>query len=97
MRQAVFNPIPMREPARTGSLHAPALRPGHTRLIRTAHTHAAPGGVQKQKPCSSPPPTPPPLHTQNAEVLTLTYGALVRQLVADLDDVDAVNRQLDQM
>lgn len=35
--------------------------------------------------------------TQNAEVLTLTYGALVRQLVADLDDVDAVNKQLDQM
>jgi hypothetical protein len=40
---------------------------------------------------------PPKQHTQNAEVLTLTYGALVRQLVADLDDVDAVNKQLDQM
>ena len=39
----------------------------------------------------------PSLISQNAEVLTLTYGALVRQLVADLDDVDAVNRQLDQM
>ena len=34
---------------------------------------------------------------QSAEVLALTYGALVRQLVADLDDVADVNAQLDTM
>jgi hypothetical protein len=41
-------------------------------------------------------PSPSPLH-QSAEVLVLTYGSLVRQLVADLDDVAAVNKQLDTM
>jgi hypothetical protein len=35
--------------------------------------------------------------SQSAEVLVLTYGSLVRQLVADLDDVAAVNKQLDTM
>jgi hypothetical protein len=34
---------------------------------------------------------------QSAEVLVLTYGSLVRQLVADLDDIAAVNKQLDTM
>ena len=34
---------------------------------------------------------------QSAEVLALTYGALVRQLVADLDDVADVNARLDTM
>jgi len=34
---------------------------------------------------------------QSAEVLALTYGALVRQLVADLDDVADINAQLDTM
>lgn len=33
----------------------------------------------------------------NAEVLALTYGAVVRQLLADLNDVDSVNSQLKQM
>ena len=34
---------------------------------------------------------------QNAEIFTLTYGSLVRQLLADLEDVEAVNKQLDIM
>jgi len=34
---------------------------------------------------------------QNAEIFTLTYGSLVRQLLADLEEVDAVNKQLDTM
>jgi trafficking protein particle complex subunit 3 len=33
----------------------------------------------------------------NAEVLALTYGAVVRQLLADLHDVEAVNTQLKHM
>ena len=33
----------------------------------------------------------------NAELLTLTYGALVAQLCADLEDVGAVNAQLDTL
>lgn len=34
---------------------------------------------------------------QNAEIFTLTYGSLVRQLLADLEEVEAVNKQLDTM
>ncbi|RAL53340.1 hypothetical protein DM860_007012 [Cuscuta australis] len=33
----------------------------------------------------------------NAELFTLTYGAIVRQLITDLEEVDEVNKQLDQM
>ncbi|KAJ8420927.1 hypothetical protein Cgig2_030221 [Carnegiea gigantea] len=33
----------------------------------------------------------------NAELFTLTYGAVVRQLLTDLEEVDEVNKQLDQM
>lgn len=33
----------------------------------------------------------------NAEIFTLTYGSLVRQLLADLEEVEAVNKQLDTM
>ncbi|XP_074587410.1 uncharacterized protein LOC141843255 [Curcuma longa] len=33
----------------------------------------------------------------NAELFTLTYGAMVRQLLTDLEEVDEVNKQLDQM
>uniref|UniRef100_A0A7C9D993 Trafficking protein particle complex subunit n=1 Tax=Opuntia streptacantha TaxID=393608 RepID=A0A7C9D993_OPUST len=33
----------------------------------------------------------------NAELFTLTYGAIVRQLLTDLEEVDEVNKQLDQM
>ncbi|XP_042418923.1 trafficking protein particle complex subunit 3-like [Zingiber officinale] len=33
----------------------------------------------------------------NAELFTLTYGAMVRQLLTDLEEVDVVNKQLDQM
>ena len=34
---------------------------------------------------------------QNAEIFTLTYGSIVRQLITDLDDIDLVNKQLDAM
>ncbi|KAK6804724.1 hypothetical protein RDI58_002508 [Solanum bulbocastanum] len=34
---------------------------------------------------------------KNAELFTLTYGAIVRQLLTDLEEVDEVNKQLDQM
>lgn len=37
------------------------------------------------------------METINAEIFTLTYGSLVRQLLADLEEVDAVNKQLDTM
>ncbi|KAK3424189.1 hypothetical protein EUGRSUZ_F00980 [Eucalyptus grandis] len=37
------------------------------------------------------------LHLKNAELFTLTYGAIVRQLLTDLEDVEEVNKQLDQM
>jgi hypothetical protein len=37
------------------------------------------------------------LRTQNAELLALTYGSLVAQLLKDYEDVAAVNRQLDLM
>ena len=33
----------------------------------------------------------------NAELLTLTYGALVAQLVKDYEDIEEVNAQLDKM
>jgi hypothetical protein len=38
-----------------------------------------------------------PLCVQSAEVFTLTYGSIVRQLIADLEDLEEVNKQLDQM
>ena len=34
---------------------------------------------------------------QNAEIFTLTYGSMVRQLLTDLEDVSEVNKQLDRM
>lgn len=37
------------------------------------------------------------LATQNAEIFTLTYGSIVRQLIADFEDLDEVNKQLDKM
>ncbi|KAG4986075.1 hypothetical protein JHK86_033766 [Glycine max] len=33
----------------------------------------------------------------NAELFTLTYGAIVRQLLTDLEEAEEVNKQLDQM
>ncbi|OMO99926.1 TRAPP I complex, Bet3, partial [Corchorus capsularis] len=32
----------------------------------------------------------------NAELFTLTYGAIVCQLLTDLEEVEEVNKQLDQ-
>ncbi|CAM0871110.1 unnamed protein product [Alopecurus aequalis] len=37
------------------------------------------------------------VNLQNAELFTLTYGAIVRQLLTDLEEVEEVNKQLDQM
>lgn len=34
---------------------------------------------------------------QNAEIFTLTYGSIVRQLIADFEDLDEVNKQLEKM
>jgi hypothetical protein len=34
---------------------------------------------------------------QNAEVFTLTYGSIVRQLISDFEDIEEVNKQLEQM
>ncbi|CAM9126327.1 unnamed protein product [Heterosigma akashiwo] len=33
----------------------------------------------------------------NAELFTMTYGALVMQLIEDYEEIDAVNTQLDEM
>ena len=37
------------------------------------------------------------LGLQNAEVLSLTYGSIVRQLITDHEDMEEVNKQLDRM
>ena len=37
------------------------------------------------------------LVAQNAELFTLTYGAMVMQLIQDFEDVGAVNKQLESM
>ncbi|KAI7839104.1 hypothetical protein COHA_007109 [Chlorella ohadii] len=37
------------------------------------------------------------METINAEIFTLTYGSMVRQLIADYEDVEEVNKQLDKM
>jgi len=34
---------------------------------------------------------------QSAELFTLTYGAIVMQLIKDFDSVDEVNTQLEKM
>jgi hypothetical protein len=34
---------------------------------------------------------------QNAELFSLTYGALVVQLIKDYEDYEEVNKQLDKM
>lgn len=39
----------------------------------------------------------PGLLSQNAEIFTLTYGSMVRQLVQDLEDVHEVNRELERI
>lgn len=37
------------------------------------------------------------MDTINSEVLSLTYGSIVRQLITDFEDMEAVNKQLDTM
>mmetsp|Transcript_13565 Transcript_13565/g.23819 ORF Transcript_13565/g.23819 Transcript_13565/m.23819 type:complete len:194 (-) Transcript_13565:714-1295(-) len=43
------------------------------------------------------PRAPPALEQINAEIFTLTYGSIVRQLITDYEDMEEVNKQLDQM
>ncbi|CAM6034624.1 unnamed protein product [Sphagnum compactum] len=38
-----------------------------------------------------------PMDRVNAELFTLTYGAIVRQLLTDFEEVEEVNKQLDTM
>jgi hypothetical protein len=38
-----------------------------------------------------------PVPLQNAEIFSLTYGSIVRQLIADFEDLDEVNKQLEKM
>ena len=49
-----------------------------------------PSGAQK-------PFNMPALEQINAEIFTLMYGSIVRQLVLDFEDMEEVNKQLDQM
>lgn len=37
------------------------------------------------------------METINSEVLSLTYGSIVRQLITDYEDINEVNKQLDIM
>ncbi len=37
-----------------------------------------------------------PLEQINAEIFTMMYGSIVRQLITDLEDVEEVNKQLEQ-
>lgn len=39
----------------------------------------------------------PQLEQINAEIFSLTYGSIVRQLIADFEDLDEVNKQLEKM
>lgn len=47
--------------------------------------------------CGSATPKAISCASQNSEVLSLTYGSIVRQLITDLEDMDEVNKQLDIM
>lgn len=49
-----------------------------------------------RRPCL-PDTSNPSCLSQNAEIFTLTYGSIVRQLIADFEDLDEVNKQLDKM
>lgn len=53
-----------------------------------------PGAWEAGRPRVSPALLP---SLQNAEIFTLTYGSMVRQLIADYEDVGEVNKQLDKM
>eukprot|EP00798_Chlamydomonas_sp_ICE-L_P008729 gene8730-33593_t len=37
------------------------------------------------------------IYMKNAEIFTLTYGSLVRQLISDFEDLEEVNNQLEKM
>eukprot|EP00195_Chlamydomonas_chlamydogama_P004817 CAMPEP_0202898732 /NCGR_PEP_ID=MMETSP1392-20130828/7176_1 /ASSEMBLY_ACC=CAM_ASM_000868 /TAXON_ID=225041 /ORGANISM="Chlamydomonas chlamydogama, Strain SAG 11-48b" /LENGTH=183 /DNA_ID=CAMNT_0049584741 /DNA_START=96 /DNA_END=647 /DNA_ORIENTATION=+ len=47
-----------------------------------------PGAAQKPLPA---------LEQINAEIFTLTYGSIVRQLISDFEDLEEVNKQLETM
>jgi hypothetical protein len=62
-----------------------------------------PGDVPRQRliinmpPGAVKPPGAPVLDQINSEIFTLTYGSLIRQLIADFEDLEEVNKQLDTM
>lgn len=56
---------------------------------------ASAGGAAARQPSPREPASSAP--PQNAEIFTLTYGSMVRQLIADYEDVAEVNKQLDKM
>uniref|UniRef100_A0A7S0RI19 Trafficking protein particle complex subunit n=1 Tax=Chlamydomonas leiostraca TaxID=1034604 RepID=A0A7S0RI19_9CHLO len=52
---------------------------------------APPGASQGQKPAV------PQLEQINAEIFTFMYGSIIRQLITDFEDMEEVNKQLEQM
>lgn len=52
---------------------------------------------QGRKAVGSPSASLPPMEQINSEIFTLMYGSIVRQLIYDLEDLDEVNKQLEQM
>jgi hypothetical protein len=36
-------------------------------------------------------------YPQNAEIFTFMYGSIIRQLITDFEDMEEVNKQLEQM
>ena len=72
---------------------------------RIPHKNRAmlPGDVPRQRliinmpPAAGKAPAAPVLDQINAEIFTLTYGSLIRQLIADFEDLEEVNKQLDTM
>ena len=63
-------------------------------IVSSAATDAWRGCAPRLQP---PEARPTPRLRQNAEIFTLTYGSMVRQLIADYEDVEEVNKQLDKM
>lgn len=68
-----------------------------SREIERAGKTSAPVSSRSPPPRSKTPTRPPPQKTQSAEFFALTYGAIVRQLIMDYEDLEQVNKQLDTM
>lgn len=59
-------------------------RPGPRLIINSGPTATKPSAV-------------PALEQINAEIFTFTYGSIIRQLITDFEDLEEVNKQLEQM